>query len=106
MLRQKACHQGLQPRTRIFGLEPLDGLMLFPPLYLCTALLHDIALGIGVTVLLAVVIRLLKWGRLPGYTAALFAFLTTPAHTPVLGEDRAPRYPLRGIQRGAGGPRG
>jgi hypothetical protein len=93
MLRQKACHVGLRPKSQLFGLEPIDGLMLFVPLYVCTALLHRIVLGVAVTVLLAVVIRVLKWGRLPGYSSALLAFLTLPAHTPVLGRERAPHYP-------------
>ena len=93
MLRAKNCHQGLRPRTRFFGIEPVDGLILFPPLYVCTALLHQLVLGIGLVVLLATVIRLLKWGALPGYSSALFDFLTLPSDSPVLGHDRAPKYP-------------
>jgi hypothetical protein len=46
-----------------------------------------------VTLATAVALRILKWGRLPGYTLTLVQFLTLPNHQPALGYDRIPRFP-------------
>jgi hypothetical protein len=93
MLEPKACHQGLEPKSNFFGLEALDVLLLVPPLYVCAVLLHQILLGIGVALVLAMALRVMKWGRLPGYSLALFLYLVLPEHNAALGYDRAPPYP-------------
>ena len=75
MLRPKPCHVGLRPRARIFGLEPLDVLLLFPALFVCAVLLGQLLLGLVVTVLLGVAIRVVKWDRLPGYSLTVLRYL-------------------------------
>ncbi|MFC1610839.1 hypothetical protein ACFL6C_07765 [Myxococcota bacterium] len=99
MLRAKPCHQGLQPRSRIFGLEPLDTFLLFPPLFVCVVLLDQIVLGVAVTVLLGVAIRVAKWDRLPGYTLTVLRYLALPQHNGALGHDDVPPYPSKEIKR-------
>lgn len=93
MLRAKSCHAGLQPRSRIFGLEPLDILLLFPALFVCAVLLGQLVLGLVVTVLLGVAIRVVKWDRLPGYSLTVLRYLAISQHNSALGTDHAPPYP-------------
>jgi hypothetical protein len=100
VLTPKACHQGLRPKANLFGLEPLDGLILFPVLYICTVLLGAMVWGVALTIVLAAILRLLKWNQLPGYSSALLLYLVYPPHNPVLGTDTAPQYP-RGRTGGA-----
>ena len=97
MLTHKACHPGLRARTRFLGLEPVDALMLFPGLFVCVVLLKQLVLGVVITLLTALVIRLLKWGRLPGYTVDLAVYLLLPRHLASLGRDTAPLYPGGGV---------
>lgn len=93
MLQVKPCHTGLRPRVRFFGLEPVDTLFLFPGLYVCVVFLKQPILGAVLTVLLAVILRLLKWGKLPGYTLALFKHVFVSSNHAALGDDRVPPYP-------------
>ena len=99
MLTPKTCHQGLRPKASLFGLEPLDGLVLFPVLYICTVLLNAVVWGVALTLVLAVILRLLKWRQLPGYSSSLFLYLVYAPHSPVLGTETAPRYPDVGGRR-------
>lgn len=93
MLARKTCHQGLRPRSRFFGLEPLDVLLLFPGFYVCSVLLQRPFLAVLISAALAIALRLLKLGRLPGHTFSLALYLLHANHTPVLGRDCAPRFP-------------
>ena len=97
MLVRKPCHAGLKPRSRFFGLEPIDILTLAPGFHLCSVVLGRPVVAVGVTVACGVALRLLKWGRLPGYSMALLMYLLLPAHAGVFGEDRgAPGFPRSG----------
>ncbi len=93
MLQAKHCHRGLQPKTRLFGLELLDALLLFPALFVCVVLLKQLVLGCVLVVVLGATIRAVKWGRLPSYSQALLVFVLTDEHNAALGYDRAPLYP-------------
>ena len=93
MLRAKPCHAGLHPKSKVFGLEPLDILLLFPALFVCVVLLGQLVLGLVVTVLLGVAIRVVKWDRLPGYSLTVLRYLVFNQHHCALGYDRAPPYP-------------
>ena len=93
MLTSKHCHQGLRPRSNFFGLEPLDLLVLFPGIYICIVFLHRPFIGLILTGITALAIRVLKWGRLPGYTLSLATYLFVRDHNPVLGHDNGPHYP-------------
>ena len=92
MLQPKACHQGLRPRTRLWGLEPVDCLLLFPALYVCVVFLKQPLLGALVTIMSALVLRIVKWGRLPGYTLSLGLCLVLSEHHAALGRDDAPLW--------------
>jgi len=95
MLHPKVCHQGLKPSTKFFGLELLDALLLFPVLYVCGVLLHQFFLGLVATLVMAAIIRIIKWGRLPGYTLDLALYLVVSPTQSALGYDpHAPQYPL------------
>ncbi len=96
MLAHKHCHQGLRPRTSFLGLEPLDVLLLFPGLYVCVVFLHRLGVGALVTVVTALAIKVLKWGRLPGYSLALATYLLLAEHHAVLGDDPVPEFPRAG----------
>ena len=98
MLKAKACHQGLRPRAQFFGLEVVDGFILLPLFYICGVLLGHLLLAVGLTGALAVVLRVIKWGRLPGYSSALVWFLLLEPFSVALGHDRAPAYPSRGAR--------
>jgi len=93
VLPVKPCHQALRQRSRFFGLEPLDVLMLAPGFYLCSVVLGRPMLAVVTTLVGALVLRLIKWGRLPGYTLSLALYLLLPEHHAALGYDRAPRFP-------------
>ena len=93
MLAAKHCHQGLRPRSSFFGLEPVDFLLLFPALYVSVVFLRRPVIGVIVTVVGAVALKLLKWGRLPGYSQALATYLLLADHQSVLGADDAPSFP-------------
>ena len=93
MLQPKPCHQGLKPTSKMFGLEPLDAMLLFPCFYVCGVLAGHFLLGLGVTLVMAVIIRVIKWGRLPGYSMDLILYLVVRPASPALGYDHAPSYP-------------
>jgi hypothetical protein len=94
-MQAKYCHQGLAPKSRIFGLEPLDLLVIIMAFYVSAVLMHQIALGLLVVAALTAILRFIKWGRLPGYSTALVLFLILPMHNLALGKDGAPSYPRR-----------
>ena len=100
MLGAKPCHQGLQPKAHFFGLEVVDGFILLPLFYVCGVLLGHLLLALGMTGALAVVLRVIKWGRLPGYSSALLRFLLLEPFSVALGHDRAPTYPKRPVRKG------
>ena len=96
MLIQKHCHGGLKAKASFFGLEPLDMLLLFPAMFICVVVARQPMFGVIITFALAGVIRILKWGRLPGYTLDLVAYAIFWRHMAVLGRDRMPPYPFSG----------
>ena len=89
-MQAKHCHQGLRARSRFFGLEPIDLLLLFPPLYVGAVLFGAPLVGVATTLTLAVALRALKLGRLPGTSLDLLMYLVINDHCPVLGTDTGP----------------
>lgn len=89
----KHCHRALRVRSRLFGLEIIDLLAVF-------AIAYPLAVGMGafyggvLAVVLAIALRLIKWGKLPEYLQDLVLFGVLVEHHPVLGAaDKAPPYP-------------
>ena len=95
----KKCHPGLRPKSRLFGLEPLDLLLLTPGFFVASVLLQRLGLALVVTALTGLALYGLKWGKLPGYSIALGRYLAFPRHCGVIEGDRLPA--LRELDGGA-----
>ena len=100
-MNAKPCHQALRDHSRFFGLEVYDWLLLVPGLWFCLIVLQQMILGLVVTLVSAVGLRLFKAGRLPGHTQALGLYLLISDFLAPLGYEQAPLYPHQGETRDA-----
>jgi len=95
MLQSKYCHQGLAAKTSYVGLEPGDLAVLFPFFYVVAAVFERPIIGTLMTVGGAVIIRIFKWGKLPGHTDSFITYILFIKEHRALGYDSAPPYPAR-----------
>jgi hypothetical protein len=84
------------------GLEPVDLLLLAPGFYVCSVLLSYPLAACVLTGIGGVALRLLKVGKLPGYSGALARYLVSPSLAPAFGRDVVIAYPATTQRRARG----
>ena len=89
----KHCQQGLKPVTTFLGLEPIDAVALAIPFVFCLIVLDSLFLAVIVPGLLGGCVRLIKLGKLPGYSFALIGYLLINRNQSAFGNDDVPLYP-------------